>query len=1365
MATYKSVNKSTNIVSVGRTAPVGRGQASASESLPVVLATDAGAIPVVEQNKIASEVALSLLGIPRAEVALGIFADVNTYDVNPSEWSIAPLDRRQFTATEDASGIRPYIYSSSTTTQETNNYNWGLTHVPEEAGAMIEAPPGETAVLTSKRFFRYQPGRVSSATFGVKSSGISDKKPDPTARNLAIRKYGIYDKFDGYYWETRQTGRGDEFGVSRRTQSIIDFRNRHEEFTGDTSYPNYQTTDYGIVGKGKETDEVRESIMNSPIAVSLNDEITIKNAYDSSKGGLNRTFKNGVIPKIGMTVKNITINSPNTSIVGQGGAGDIGFYLADTDASPLFRESTVVTSVTRISDDLVIGLNNKPVIDSVSKVVGTATNTSTDKTNGRTEGAFGNDVVNAEGNVVQRGKRLKFSFSGDNLLIRDNLPLVHAAIYDPSLLKNRTEYEISTSTTGGVVTFKYPHNAHGHAASTDSDTRARLEEYSLRYEDSPLGLYVHNVFSYGQIVEYTTDATTISTDGTDNGSAGGAYLAKDSKNVFIIDQIDAKTNSIRLRQLPTRANVSTYSDASVKGVSFLSNSVADHGTTKHYIKTPVPFMFPEVEYTDASNTNVSDVMFPYTRKFSVFDTSADQPQVEILATGSHRSTDGEVGCVNTNLAADGGGTNAVFSSTKFESYKSEINDVNSGLSCAMMGHGRTFDKFGGSSKPNRDFKSSGWRYWIENNVDPEYWGVYEYKVPRSRFSFESLNGNTGETNYYSDVVKDGGLPRYPGQQFGSDSNRNSVWDIDFANVIMKKIEFSWYGAVGALFLAYVPSSVGEARWVRVHHLRCSNQLKTASLGNATLPLTYTVFGGGVPKQYGPDGGTGEAGLRQGTSYASGLSSSEFITKYGSSYYIDGGDRGTVRLFNYAENGASRISTSKLSDEKIKLGGAIVDISDGTSSDLVRGTTRATSFPLEARTITGAPSRQDIYVGATVSFGSSQNTARVVHVERSGPRPFSDENGRLTSGSVKSGVINRANRYQSPGVCTITLDREMLIDSPVVFQIDNPYTIFGIKSKTSIQSSQDFLVRNRVQVYPTKLSVGMQTPGGQTGTTSITLQKNVLFQSNTIFDIFDQSDAPGLETKLYNDIKFTGTSDDDLKLAGSGLPTRISFSNVSPNHIDITGTINPGNTNAGPYYTGAKVGDFFYGWARVTNKTSDFTLFGKMEVVKLGPAQSSPVYDFIPSDSYTGDAFFKEGSYFTHAYQYFNELAPATIANGSTANNIDTTEKGAVKSKAAAESIDADITQIERLSSIQVVNETRRPIPGTGSKVASFFLKDGSDYFDLQPYFDYNKDYISFPLTNIPDNLFIGAQFQDELPGGPITQASPRVAVSLTWEEQ
>jgi hypothetical protein len=38
-------------------------------------------------NQQISEVSLSLLGVPRAEVALGIFADVTTYDINPNEWA------------------------------------------------------------------------------------------------------------------------------------------------------------------------------------------------------------------------------------------------------------------------------------------------------------------------------------------------------------------------------------------------------------------------------------------------------------------------------------------------------------------------------------------------------------------------------------------------------------------------------------------------------------------------------------------------------------------------------------------------------------------------------------------------------------------------------------------------------------------------------------------------------------------------------------------------------------------------------------------------------------------------------------------------------------------------------------------------------------------------------------------------------------------------------------------------------------------------------------------------------------------------------------------------------------------------------
>ena len=189
MASISNVNQNASVVNVGRTTPVTPGAQLAAKSIPVVMASDQTAIPVVEQNKVQSEVALSLLGIPRAEIALGIFADVNTYDVNPSEWSMKPA----------------YHVSGD-----------GIKHLPTEAGALVEASRNKIAVLTSKRFFRYQPGRVSAATFGIRSS-VSEAD---FAENPVIRKYGIYDKYDGYYWETRNSGVDDNFTVVRRTQSL-----------------------------------------------------------------------------------------------------------------------------------------------------------------------------------------------------------------------------------------------------------------------------------------------------------------------------------------------------------------------------------------------------------------------------------------------------------------------------------------------------------------------------------------------------------------------------------------------------------------------------------------------------------------------------------------------------------------------------------------------------------------------------------------------------------------------------------------------------------------------------------------------------------------------------------------------------------------------------------------------------------------------------------------------------------------------------------------------------------------------------------------------------------------------------------------
>ena len=265
MSSITNVNNNSSVVNVGRTTPVSPGPQSAEKSIPVVMASDQTAIPVVEQNKVQSEVALSLLGIPRAEVALGIFADVNTYDVNPSEWSMSP---------------------------EYHISGHGVKHLPTEAGALVEAPRNKVAVLTSKRFFRYQPGRVSAATFGVRSSvGVKD-----FAQNPVIRKYGIYDNYDGYYWESRNNGKEDNFGVVRRTQSIAyspvslygistTTPLRGDNQDGTNKVPLTQTDDYRTVGKGAdEKDEVLDAFPTDVKVLTDNKWTIIDNAMDHVSG-------------------------------------------------------------------------------------------------------------------------------------------------------------------------------------------------------------------------------------------------------------------------------------------------------------------------------------------------------------------------------------------------------------------------------------------------------------------------------------------------------------------------------------------------------------------------------------------------------------------------------------------------------------------------------------------------------------------------------------------------------------------------------------------------------------------------------------------------------------------------------------------------------------------------------------------------------------------------------------------------------------------------------------------------------------------------------------------------------------------------
>ena len=124
---------------------------------------------------------------------------------------------------------------------------------------------------------------------------------------------------------------------------------------------------------------------------------------------------------------------------------------------------------------------------------------------------------------------------------------------------------------------------------------------------------------------------------------------------------------------------------------------------------------------------------------------------------------------------------------------------------------------------------------------------FELVIPRERFNADTVDGN-GPSGYLIDPTK----------------------------VTMYKIEFGWYGAIGAKFYVYVPTGIGGARWVLMHTLVIENQLGEPCLQDPNFQFRYTLD------------------IRD----RSNLREPQFLYKYGASCYIDGGDEGSSEIFSY-----------------------------------------------------------------------------------------------------------------------------------------------------------------------------------------------------------------------------------------------------------------------------------------------------------------------------------------------------------------------------------------------------------------------------------------------------------------------------------
>ena len=1056
-------------VSVGKTAPVPLGQQPAANSLPVVFAEDQQPIPVEEQNKIQSEVALSLLGIPRSEVALGIFADVNTYDINPTEWAQFPIEN-----VANAAG----------------DVTYGVEHVPDEAGAKLVATDGNTTLLTSKRFFRYQPGRVSASTMGVKMNVTADPYTAGSSLTTAVKnsmkgapslkKWGIFDKFDGYYFEIANSGKGNDFRCVRRTQAIIP--DEPSGYSGDLSW-----------------------------------------------------IKNG---------------------------GD------------------------------------------------TEYNTST---------SFGEAGV-------------------DPVIIRDGLVYVAAAIYDPSLCYAPDDVQaIDGVPDGSTYTGNY------------SGAGERLKNYSFNSG------YAVRLASYD----------------------GSTWTEKmnDRKFMFPFDQsttvaLEPENTSLTRGYIRADAHCNFYQVISninrKAGYTSFLGSYSDFKGTDHY-----------------DNWGVTENVDP--TQYSDLDTWDDSP--------SDDNSDKKIWHLLVNT--QGTNTNVI---------------------TAHLNRGDV---------PNRTVTNGNvtLKEWFNTCVPRPYRMVYEWRPVRAMFSGDKLDG-AETTVRWSDIntaANDttagnagGGAINRPGDPVLTADNEilktQSAYDIDFSKVTMWKTEFSWYGAVGAVFLCYVPVAAGEARWVRVHHIRASNQHAVASLGNATLPITYLTHGG----------------INSGLSNSGGNQ----LVKYGASYYIDGGDKGTVRLLSKASDFSRNVSPGFITFPSGSLANG------GWARD-----TSNTSIATFSPTYNGAQAGRKGKIGFSTAVG-------------------------LMGAYVEGDVTNKVKWVGVDGSNVKLVFTSALPDQANALKLIIPRaqkSLLTFRAKDFILNRKGDEVRNRLQIYPIKLGAGVA--GGPTnGGDLLTLRtiKNPLkivsnrnFSSNgtTLYGFSGTPSAvrdPQTTSNLYVNTKT------------STLPVEVGFPSPTPSSILADGAYRYG------YFMGTRQVSLATGFDPTDDNDyttgTMFPVLGKLYRKDEGGNEKyyfsklfsypEPIYIvgyFLPERSLSLDDYDSGAS----GYDFFSE--ESVTAN----NHSDSTDQ----SKWDKLENDSIVTweEITRLSGARVGQDMKlTPVPDTGNEILAYYGGTGGYQFDLQDYFAYNKEYLSFPLTDEVDILNIYGHYDINQDAAPLPFY---VNTALTWEEQ
>jgi hypothetical protein len=156
-----------------------------------------------------------------------------------------------------------------------------------------------------------------------------------------------------------------------------------------------------------------------------------------------------------------------------------------------------------------------------------------------------------------------------------------------------------------------------------------------------------------------------------------------------------------------------------------------------------------------------------------------------------------------------------------------------------------------------------------NFLDPED----QVTITKDTLNNTAYNGLENKQVYETVITRD----KWNGDKLNG--NGPSGWNWSAEQVTMYKIEFGWYGAIGIQFYAYVPVNNGKARWVKLHRLLIENQLKQPCMGDPYYKFKYSLIVDNHINTTIP----------------------QYLYKYGTSCYIDGGDEGTVTVNSTTSN--------------------------------------------------------------------------------------------------------------------------------------------------------------------------------------------------------------------------------------------------------------------------------------------------------------------------------------------------------------------------------------------------------------------------------------------------------------------------------